>query len=806
MEMNVSNNRLTNLSFPTSSSLNHLDASFNQLTTIDIANAPNIEHLKLSNNLLTNLSLQFNSTLEHADFSHNNISNLDTSNSTKLYHLNLDGNTELNMPDFSNNGELTELILPEHLRSSTLTIIGEVSGLGISDQLKVKIDNKELTLISNALFSVEVERDKVFTVEVIEAPNDFVCAISHPELLADKLFADLKIDCQPKITVEELLSRYDNNFVRCATEGIPIQEYVHNLTSIYCSGKSLETTEGLSHFIGLEYLELKNNKLKSIDLSYLYKLYALFIDNNEFETIDLTPLHQATALFMSHNDFLMLDFKNHPHLIHIDLTGNDKLNAVVNLPEKDNLTIIWPAHMAPTPIAPELSSIELYPKNARVLKGDTFQLTAVATFPDNSRKIVTDEPWLAWESNFDVLTVEGGKVYGDNIGGGSIKVSATTPTKTVSNTISMDCKGYGGVVAWDDSGKITDGSYDNVFSISRLHEATAAITTDGHVKTWGDASKGGDTSSVQSQLTDIKEVFIGSSAMAAIKADGSVITWPSNNFGGDSSSVQSQLNNVVSIAGASNSLAALKSDKSIVTWGYGSTSLSDSFKNQLTGIKSLHANDHAYAALKEDGSVITWGNSSYGGNSSSIQSQLTNVINITSNRYAFAALKEDGTVVTWGQSAYGGNSGTVQNQLTNITSITAAHQAFAALKEDGTIIAWGDSGYGGDLTAAEDKLTNVISITGNKSAFSALKQDGTVVSWGSSVSGGDYGYVAHLLKNVIKIEGSYLSFIAIKSDGSVVTWGHSTYGGEPDDIPSDATNVVKALGNMKEFAVITAED
>ena len=56
-------------------------------------------------------------------------------------------------------------------------------------------------------------------------------------------------------------------------------------------------------------------------------------------------------------------------------------------------------------------------------------------------------------------------------------------------------------------------------------------------------------------------------AFAAIKADGSVVTWGDSTRGGDSSSVANQLNSGVSkVYGNDNGFAAVKDDGSVVTW------------------------------------------------------------------------------------------------------------------------------------------------------------------------------------------------------------------------------------------------
>ena len=52
-----------------------------------------------------------------------------------------------------------------------------------------------------------------------------------------------------------------------------------------------------------------------------------------------------------------------------------------------------------------------------------------------------------------------------------------------------------------------------------------AIKADGTVVTWGDSTRGGDSSSVSSDLVNVESVTFTSGAIAALKSDGSVVAW-----------------------------------------------------------------------------------------------------------------------------------------------------------------------------------------------------------------------------------------------------------------------------------------
>ena len=180
------------------------------------------------------------------------------------------------------------------------------------------------------------------------------------------------------------------------------------------------------------------------------------------------------------------------------------------------------------------------------------------------------------------------------------------------------------------------------FSLLLLwHQAYAAILDDGSVVPWGNLMYGGDSSEVQSQLTDVLKIADNCGAFAAIRKDGTVVTWGDADSGGDSSKVQ----------------------------------------DLLVDVKEIAVTDFAFAAILGDGSVQTWGDQEYGGDCSAVQDELSEgVIGIASTESAFAALKEDGSVITWGDSDSGGDSAEVCWQLKNVQEIRANGAAFVNVR------------------------------------------------------------------------------------------------------------------------------
>ena len=92
-------------------------------------------------------------------------------------------------------------------------------------------------------------------------------------------------------------------------------------------------------------------------------------------------------------------------------------------------------------------------------------------------------------------------------------------------------------------------------------------------------------------------------AFAALRGNGSVVTWGQASYGGDSSSVSSSLVNVQSISSTNLAFAALRGNRSVVTWGYAlSGGDSSSVSSSLVNVQSIYSTANAFAALTGNGS------------------------------------------------------------------------------------------------------------------------------------------------------------------------------------------------------------
>lgn len=104
-------------------------------------------------------------------------------------------------------------------------------------------------------------------------------------------------------------------------------------------------------------------------------------------------------------------------------------------------------------------------------------------------------------------------------------------------------------------------------------------------------------------------------AFAGLRSDGEVVAWGSELYGGDASSVQNDLVNVKEIFSSQSSFAALRSDGGLTVWGHQDDLLYDDELVEAVGshVQYVATSKLAMTAVKDDGTYVTWGSPDHGG-------------------------------------------------------------------------------------------------------------------------------------------------------------------------------------------------
>ncbi|WP_406821325.1 RCC1 domain-containing protein [Pseudomonas sp. KnCO4] len=113
----------------------------------------------------------------------------------------------------------------------------------------------------------------------------------------------------------------------------------------------------------------------------------------------------------------------------------------------------------------------------------------------------------------------------------------------------------GSVVAWGGVDELPAeiAQLTNVVQVAGATYAFAVLSSDGTVKAWGNATVGGDTAPVASELVDIQALYANFFGFVALRRDGRVISWGLTAGGGDNSAVRDQLDGYVTYRATSSS-------------------------------------------------------------------------------------------------------------------------------------------------------------------------------------------------------------------------------------------------------------
>ena len=330
-------------------------------------------------------------------------------------------------------------------------------------------------------------------------------------------------------------------------------------------------------------------------------------------------------------------------------------------------------------------------------------------------------------------------------------------------------------------------------SLSLGYNHSAAISENGDLYTWGENHNGelgngisggtiykydeGIDSSLPLKIMDnAKSVNLGTSASAALTQDSELYTWGAGLTGMLLGSGKSEdclfpekiMDNVINFSLGSNAGGAITQDGILYTWGEN--------KNGEVGTKIVAlipspnvlpveimnnvswvdiGGSHA-SAITYDGSLYLWGDDMYGqigdseGNAYDTRTKIMdNVVSVSLGTYHSAAITDDGSLYMWGNN-FNGQLGietpmmslTPIKVLDDVISISLGGVHSGAITEDGALYMWGDNSHGqlGNGTNENSPvpikiLDNVASVSLGKDFSAAITKDGDLYTWGNNESG-----------------------------------------------------------------------
>jgi len=140
-------------------------------------------------------------------------------------------------------------------------------------------------------------------------PDDDLIEFSENAILSDDIDITDDFKCPNFLaavrSLEEIKKPYPERILKSDVEKISI---------LWISERNISSLAGIEHFTNLAWLNVRNNRLKELDLGENTKLATLYADANNLTTLNVSNSTALTELWASNNDLATLDVSNNPAL------------------------------------------------------------------------------------------------------------------------------------------------------------------------------------------------------------------------------------------------------------------------------------------------------------------------------------------------------------------------------------------------------------------------------------------------------------------------------------------------------------
>lgn len=178
--------------------------------------------------------------------------------------------------------------------------------------VEVTISANPETEVRSAVVTVKAE-DKTVQIEVFQSGKEIIVVIDGIEIPDEKF-------------KQYLVENFDLN-----GDGVISAEEAEAVTRMDCSGKEIESLEGLEYFVNLDTLICNDNLLTAMDISKNLKLIALNCSSNNLGTLDLSEISVLATLDCSNNGLTGLDLSNNIALTALNCSGNQLTDLDVGM-------------------------------------------------------------------------------------------------------------------------------------------------------------------------------------------------------------------------------------------------------------------------------------------------------------------------------------------------------------------------------------------------------------------------------------------------------------------------------------------
>lgn len=367
--------------------LEQLNLSSNQLTTIDISHNTKLVRVELDFNKLDGIDISKNTKLDYLSLQDTNLKDIDTSNNTKLKHLNLNYNV-LTTIDLSTNTLLTSLSLNNNnLKNLNLESNSKLKNVyannnyirNINYDESIVTKNKAKLDLSNQTISYtdipKLDGNVSFENIVYHnsnpvAPNgisnngsydtsgntlnwtDLASEVNQVSFNFELGLQGGKYSGKVDLSLTEQSPETENvvpddNFRKVINEQLgksdllaPVTaQEMSTITSLDASDKQIKSAQGIEYAVDLEFLQLAENQLTSIDFGGIKAIEYLNLSSNELTDINISNMTNMISLMLMDNQLQSIDLSNNFNISTLNIQYN-KLKTMY-FPNRSNLRLLY---------------------------------------------------------------------------------------------------------------------------------------------------------------------------------------------------------------------------------------------------------------------------------------------------------------------------------------------------------------------------------------------------------------------------------------------------------------------------------
>ncbi len=323
--LQLNNTGLTSLDITSNSRLESLNIDNTPLTFVDTRQNPNLKTFSAEIVPLTSVDLSQNPLLEYLELRYNNLSSLDISNNLQLQIFVLTGSPFISL-DLSNHKQLNEIRINNN---------SQLTQLKVNNNFNTNISTFNFNVINNPnLTCIQVDNVTYSNTNwTNKDPQHVFSATTCPNALTYVPDDNLETYLETHDANGNVVPLGDPASMGNATSATdPLDNYVltsriNTVTSLQVPSLSISDMTGIQDFAALERLSVNDNTISALNVSSNTALIELNCSSNQLTALDVSSNTVLKTLFCDANQIAVLNVNSNPALEFLS-TSHNKISTL----------------------------------------------------------------------------------------------------------------------------------------------------------------------------------------------------------------------------------------------------------------------------------------------------------------------------------------------------------------------------------------------------------------------------------------------------------------------------------------------